>query len=194
MSADEPGHVTFLIKKYPNGKASGFMHSLKPGETITARPIHELDYKPGQYSNLTIVAGGAGITPFIQIIRAVLNNHQDTTKISLVYSNSTDEDILLKSEFDNLASKQSDRFKVNYVVTKPSTFSTGVKTGHITQQILEQALPARQEWSKSKVLVCGPPPMVDAVAGAKGGFGWTQGSIGGLLKDIGLESSQVQKF
>ncbi|GAM86335.1 hypothetical protein ANO11243_043490 [Dothideomycetidae sp. 11243] len=195
IDKDEPGHVSFLVKKYPNGKGSGHLHSLVPGDTLSVKPIHEFDYKPGQYSNLTIVAGGAGITPFVQVIRTVMNNPSDKTSISLVYSNSTEEDTLLKSEFDDLASSQPDRFKVSYVATKVASPGDGTfYKGHITRQIIEQALPAKSAWNSTKVLVCGPPPMLAAVAGAKGGFGWTQGSLGGMLKDIGLDSSQVQKF
>ncbi|KAF2157321.1 cytochrome-b5 reductase [Myriangium duriaei CBS 260.36] len=195
IDKDEPGHISFLVKRYPNGKGSGHLHSLKPGDTLSARPIHEFDYKPNQHSNLTIVAGGAGITPFVQIIRAVLSNPADRTNISLVYANSTDGDILLKSEFDELASKQPDRFKVNYVVSETSSSNDGTfYKGRITRQIIEQAMPARRDWNNTKVLICGPPPMIAAVAGAKGGFGWTQGSLGGMLREIGLDSKQVQKF
>jgi cytochrome-b5 reductase len=49
-----------------------------------------------------MIAGGTGITPCYQIIKAVLNNPNDKTKVNLVYSNTTQEDILLKDELLNL--------------------------------------------------------------------------------------------
>ena len=165
---------------------------MKPGDTIVAKEIHEFDYKSNQLSHVTILAGGAGITPFVQLIRTILRDPSDKTNITLTYANSTEEDILLKSEFDQLASSKPDRFKVNYVVTKPS--SGNVTQGYITRQLIEQSLPAKESWGTTKVLVCGPPPMLAAVAGSKGIGGFAQGSLGGMLKEIGLTSSQVQKF
>ncbi|TKX18853.1 NADH-cytochrome b5 reductase-like protein 2 [Elsinoe australis] len=195
IDADEPGHISFLVKQYPTGKGSSHMHSLKPGDELKVKPIHEFDYKPNQFSHVTILAGGAGITPFVQLIRHVLSNPEDKTKISLVYSNHSEDDILLKSEFDEFSTSHPDRFKATYVVSQPRVVSnSGIEKGRVTSSILEQALPAKTEWSQSKVLVCGPPPYIDAVAGQKGGFGWTQGSLGGMLKDLGLQKDQVQKF
>ncbi|KAF2223273.1 cytochrome-b5 reductase [Elsinoe ampelina] len=195
IDADEPGYLSFLVKQYPNGKGSSHMHSLKPGDELKVKPIHEFDYKPNEYSHLTILAGGAGITPFVQLIRRVLNDPSDNTNIHLVFSNNSEDDILLKSEFDKFAATKSDRFTATYVVSQPaSSTDSRIQRGHVTRPIVEQALPAKGDWTKSKVLVCGPPPYIEAVAGQKGGFGWTQGSLGGILKAIGLEKNQVQKF
>ncbi|KAF4551886.1 Oxidoreductase NAD-binding domain-containing protein 3 [Elsinoe fawcettii] len=195
QTINEPGHISFLVKQYPNGKGSGHMHSLKPGDELKVKPIHEFGYKPNQYSQVTILAGGAGITPFVQLIRRVLSDPRDQTKIHLVFSNHSEDDILLKSEFDGFAANKADRFAATYTVSESSwTGESKVHKGRVTRAIIEQALPAKSEWSKSKVLVCGPPPYIEAVAGQKGGFGWTQGSIGGILKDLGLEKDQVQKF
>ena len=47
--------------------------------------------------------------------------------------------------------------------------------------------------SDSLILVCGPDPMLHAIAGPKG-KNWTQGPVGGLLKDIGYTEDMVYKF
>lgn len=170
------------------------MHSLQPGQTLSVKPINELDYKPNQFSELTVIAGGAGITPFAQLIRTVFTNPSDTTKINLVYANTVEEDILLKDEFDDWEAKFPDRFKATYVVSKPPAGSESKhRPGYVTKDILRESLPAKGD-GQSKILICGPPPMMAAVAGAKGGFGWTQGSLGGLLKELGYQKTQVQKF
>jgi cytochrome-b5 reductase len=83
--------------------------------------MHELNI-PGFVSdlkvkNLSMIAGGTGITPCYQIIKAVLNNPDDKTKINLVYSNTTQEDILLKEELQNLQKSHPDRFKVHFTLT-----------------------------------------------------------------------------
>lgn len=185
--------MTFLVKKYPNGKASGHMHSLQPGQTLSVKPINEFDYKPNKFSELTLIAGGAGITPFAQLVRTVLTNPADKTKVNLLYGVTLEEDILLKDEFDGYAAKHPDRFKAVYVVSKPPAGSDGkYRPGYVTKEILKESLP--EKGVSSKILICGPPPMMAAVAGAKGGFGWTQGNLGGMLKEMGYQKQQVQKF
>src|ERR1700742_3546484 len=37
--ADQPGYVTFMIKKYPNGKGSVKMSSLTPGDSMLFKPL-----------------------------------------------------------------------------------------------------------------------------------------------------------
>lgn len=189
------GTVTFMIKKYPNGKGSGKMHSLKPGDSMKFKPLHEFDYKPNQFSHMTFIAGGSGITPIYQLTRSILNNPTDTTKIALVYANNTEDDILLRKEFDELAQKYPDRFERLYTVSKLSSSTDGqVEQGYVSKEMLSKVMPHKLKVANSKVLVSGPPPMVEAVAGAKGGFGWTQGSIGGILGELGYTKEDVHKF
>lgn len=195
LLSDVPGSVTFMIKKYPNGTGSGKMHSLKPGDAMLFKTLQEFDYKPNQFSHMTFIAGGSGITPLYQLTRAVLNNPADKTKISLVYANNSEEDILLRAEFDELASKYPERFQRIYTVSKLNPGSGGqVQQGYVTKQMLAQVMPHKLKESNTKVLVSGPPPMVEAIAGAKGGFGWTQGSIGGILGELGYTKEDVHKF
>ncbi|RMD39848.1 hypothetical protein DV735_g5277, partial [Chaetothyriales sp. CBS 134920] len=192
---DEPGQVTFLIKRYPGGKGSGKMHSLVPGDTIKFKPLHEFDYKPNQYSHMTLIAGGSGITPIYQLTNAILNNPEDKTRITLVYANNTEEDILLRHEFDAIERKFPGRFqKVLTVKQKASGDGSRVETGYITKELLQKVVPARAQDERVKVLVSGPPAMTESIAGAKGGFGWTQGSLGGILKELGYKSDEVHKF
>jgi cytochrome-b5 reductase len=43
-----------------------------------------------------------------------------------------------------------------------------------------------------KVLVCGPPPMMNALSGPKEGS--KQGTLKGALKELGYSEEQVFKF
>lgn len=191
----EPGHVTFMIKKYPNGKGSGKMHSLVPGDEMKFKALQEFKYTPNEYSAMTFIAGGSGITPIYQLTRSILNNPEDKTKVALVYANNTPADILLKSEFEEFKSKYPGRFETTYVVSKEDSESEGIyQKGYITVDLLAKAMPDPKDEKAVKVLVSGPPPMTAAIAGAKGGFGWTQGSMGGILKELGYTKEQVHKF
>ncbi len=187
--------MTFLIKKYPNGKASGKMHSLVPGDEMKFKPLAEFDYQPNAYSAVTFIAGGSGITPIYQLTRAILGNPQDRTRVCLVYANNSPEDVLLKGEFEALKAKFPDRFDTTYVVSKEAGEGEGVFVkGYVTKELLAEKMPDPKGEGAVKVLVSGPPPMTAAVAGAKGGFGWTQGSMGGVLKELGYTKEQVHKF
>jgi cytochrome-b5 reductase len=182
-----------MVKRYPNGKGSGKMHSMVPGDSLSFKVLSEFHYRPNQFTHMNLVAGGSGITPIYQLIRTVLRNPADKTKLTMVYANNTEQDILLKSEFDELERKYPDRFKAVYGVSNPSGQGDFHK-GYITKQILQDVMADAKEGDKVKVLVSGAPLMTTAIAGSKGGFGWTQGSIGGILKELGFSTDQVFKF
>ena len=62
-----------------------------------------------------MVAGGTGITPMFQVIKAILSNAAvDTTQLRLLYTNRTESDILLRKELDALAATQPKQFRVQY--------------------------------------------------------------------------------
>jgi cytochrome-b5 reductase len=140
------------------------------------------------------VAGGAGITPMFQVLRNILDNPEDKTRVNLIYANKTESDILMKKELDALANQHPNHFTTTYVVNDTKSTDKSLEKGYVTKDILGKVLPAKLENEDVKVLVCGPPAMLDAIAGAKGGMGWTQGKVGGILKDLGLTEKQVHKF
>lgn len=129
-----------------------------------------------------------------QILRSILNNPKDNTRVSLIYANKTESDILLRKELDAMANQHPDQFTRTYLVNDTKSNDKSLETGYVTKEILSKTLPTKFENEDVKVLVCGPPAMLNAIAGAKGGMGWTQGKVGGILKDLGLTEKQVHKF
>jgi len=101
--------------------------------------------------------GGTGITPMLQVITAVLSNPADTTKMSLLYANQTEDDILVRDELDALAAKHPNNLKVWYTVDRPPE-EWKFSTGFITTDMIKERLPA--PGPETIVLMCGPPPMV----------------------------------
>lgn len=155
------GAVEFVIKIYPTGKMSQVLNSLEVGQTMLMRgPKGRFQYAPNMKKHLGMVAGGSGITPMYQILMAILKNPEDKTKISLVYGNVTEADILLKDELEALSAKHSQQVKVYHVLNNPPSGWT-MGSGFITPAILTAQLPA--PGPGSLVLQCGPPPMVDAM-------------------------------
>ena len=71
--------------------------SLKAGDTIMMKgPWKRLEYEANKYKKIGMIAGGTGLTPMLQVLREVLNNPLDKTKVTLVYGNQSEDQILLK--------------------------------------------------------------------------------------------------
>ncbi|KAG1656196.1 hypothetical protein FOA52_011997 [Chlamydomonas sp. UWO 241] len=190
---DARGYLDLVVKTYPNGKMSSHMAGLKIGETLEMKgPISKYPYQANSKQSIGMVAGGTGITPMLQVIDAILSNPDDHTSVSLVYANQTESDIILKDGIDEFAKQYPDKFKVYYVVAKPSVESAwkgGV--GFVTKEILEAQLPS--PCPDTVVMVCGPPGMMKAVSGDKAPDK-SQGEVEGLLKELGFSKDNVFKF
>jgi len=66
--------------------------------TYLGRGNFKNNKKDGHFEQLGLVCGGTGITPCYQLIQAILGDEEDTTKISLIFSNRTEDDIILRTE------------------------------------------------------------------------------------------------
>jgi len=159
-SDDEKGYFDLVIKVYEHGKMSRHMDSLSVGDTIELRgPKGKYVYKPNAKFSLGMLAGGTGITPMLQVIRAIHKNKADKTSVSLIYANVNRDDILLKEELDLIAANDK-RFTVFYVLNNPSPdWTAGV--GFVSQQMIEKYLPGPGD--DNLLLMCGPPAMNKAM-------------------------------
>ena len=187
---DEKGRFEILIKTYPQGKVSSYLHSLKVGDSIEVKgPFPKIKYTPNMKKKIGLIAGGTGITPMLQIIKEVLKNPDDRTELHLVFANNTEEDILLKQVLDTFAAKHKN-FKVTYVLSQPSANWKGLK-GFVSADIVNTYLPKPS--ADNIIFVCGPPPMMKAVSGDKTPD-YKQGPVEGLLKDLNYTEDMVYKF
>ena len=66
------------------------------------------------------VKGGTGITPMLQLIRAVFRDTNDRTELSLLFANQTEDDILLREELEDVQKQFPERFKLWYTVDRPT--------------------------------------------------------------------------
>lgn len=180
-----------MIKRYDHGKASSYIHSLSPGDTISARgPLPTYPWKPNQHTHVVLIAGGAGVTPMYQLAQTILSNPQDKTKITLVFGNNTENDVLLKNEFDEWSKTKGDQFHVEYVVSHTEPGSQYAQ-GYVTKELLQKSIPSAQT-PGVKICISGPPGLEKAMTGQTGwGFA---GSYGGVLKELGYTKNQVHRF
>uniref|UniRef100_A0A914ZJ24 NADH-cytochrome b5 reductase n=1 Tax=Parascaris univalens TaxID=6257 RepID=A0A914ZJ24_PARUN len=183
-SDDDCGFVELMVKvyfknvhpKFPDGgKMSQYLDSLKIGDTIDFRgPSGLIIYegkgyfavKPSKtaeavrrkFINVGMIAGGTGITPMLQIINAILKKEDDPTKISLLFANQQQDDILLRDRLDRLAEEHAERFHVWYTLDRPPS-EWKYSTGYINEAVISEHLPVPN--AETVILMCGPPPMVN---------------------------------
>lgn len=156
------GYFDLLIKSYPTGNISKHMASLGVGQTLRVKgPKGAFVYTPNMVRHFGMIAGGTGITPMLQVVRAIIRGRAagDKTEVDLIFANVTPQDILLKEDLDALA-KEDAGFRVHYVLDKPPAGWTG-GVGYVTAEMITQWLP--KPASDVKLLLCGPPPMVGAL-------------------------------
>lgn len=182
---DDKGFVDLVVKvykkgvhpKFPEGgKMSQHLESLAIGDRIAFRgPSGRLQYLGGgkfsikklrkdpaqiyEADKVSLIAGGTGITPMLQLVREVLKKaDSDKTQLSLIFANQTEDDILLKPELDDLATRYPEQFKLWYTLDRPNPDWTQGK-GFITDEMIKEHLFAPSP--STLVLMCGPPPMVN---------------------------------
>ena len=126
-----------------------------------------------------------------QLTHAILKNSEDKTKVTLIFGVNGEADVLFEPEFRELEKKFPDRFKAVYTVSNP-TASSPFPKGYVTRELLKAHISGPEE-RDVKTLFCGPPAMEKATVGSKGVLGG-QGSVGGILKEMGYSSDQVFKL
>ncbi|KAI8146343.1 hypothetical protein BJV82DRAFT_510116 [Fennellomyces sp. T-0311] len=188
------GYVEFVIKDYDQGKMSRHIHKLKPGDTLDIKgPIPKYNWDQGKVENVGMIAGGTGITPMLQLVRKIFGNKStdDKTKVTLIFANQTEDDILLREELESYAKSYPNRFKVVYALDRPPAKWDG-HTGFVSKELIKKYLP-KPDTPDSVIFVCGPDPMLAALAGAKAPDK-SQGELGGVLKELGYPQDHVYKF
>jgi cytochrome-b5 reductase len=157
-----PGRIDLLIKLYQQGKMSQHLEKMKIGQTIDVMgPIGMFNIDASKYKEIGMVAGGSGITPMLQVVRNLLADNHNKAKLTLLFANNTEEDIVLKDLLDDLAEKHKERFSVRYVLVKPPTSGHNYESGFVSDTIIKKCLPAPS--SEALLLICGPAVMEKSI-------------------------------
>lgn len=183
LTVDEPGSLTILVKKYQDAKIGSKLHSLEVGQTIGVKGgRQQWPFEPHKYTHYGMVAGGTGITPLIQAASHILEK-DSVAKVTLVCANKTPQDILLLDELAALQKAYPKRLAIFHHVDS-------VAGTQVTPELLKRHMPAAGPGVL--IMVCGPMGMLKAVAGPKA-KDYTQGEVGGFLKDMGYSQVHVWK-
>lgn len=105
-----------------------------------------------------MLSGGTGITPMLQLIRAIIKDPADNTQTSLLFANQTEKDILLRDELDDIAKNYPNKLKLWYTVDT-SADGWPYSTGFINADMIKNHMfPPSPD---TIVLMCGPGPMIN---------------------------------
>ncbi|MCD6012760.1 MAG: oxidoreductase FAD/NAD(P)-binding domain protein [Flavipsychrobacter sp.] len=147
-------YLEFTIKRYAahNG-VTDQIHQLQKGDELIIRDVWgAIEYKgPGYF-----IAGGAGITPFIAILRQL---HKDGKLAGnkLLFSNKTAEDIIYEEELKIMLGDNV----INILTSAEPTGETGNKYlyGRINEDFLKQYVPDFND----HFYICGPDKMISDI-------------------------------
>lgn len=176
----DTGFFDILVKSYPSGKISKRFAMLREGQTVKFRgPVGRFVYKHNMAKEIGLIAGGSGITPILQVLTEIITSPSDSTKVSLIFANETENDILLKTEIDEIAKKYPG-FKVHYTLTHPpKDWQGGV--GYVSKQMLLEHLPKPD--ADNRLLICGPPEMKKSLIELSHEIGWGKTTLKSLPED-----------
>lgn len=80
------------------GKLSKHIVDLPVGAALDFKgPIPKYDVSaPNKHTHIGMVAGGSGLTPMLQVAEELLRRPGEKTKLSLIFANQSEADIILK--------------------------------------------------------------------------------------------------
>lgn len=143
--------LEFVIKSYPdhNGVTEQIAKMQMTDQVVIGDPWGAIEDKgPGVF-----IAGGAGVTPFIAILKRRLQTHGTLDGCHLVFSNKTEKDIILRVMFNSMPG-----LTCHFIVTdEPDSPLAG---GMIDKAFVEPIVAQ----TEGPAYICGPETMIKDIA------------------------------
>ncbi|MES2369097.1 MAG: FAD-binding oxidoreductase [Pseudomonadota bacterium] len=144
--------LEFTIKAYPDhAGVTQALHQLEPrAELLMSEPFGTIRYEgPGVF-----IAGGAGITPFLAILRD-LAGKGELDRQTLIFSNKTPRDVICERELRHVLGERC-------ILTCTGAAAPGYESRRVDRAFLEEMV---NDFTQ-RFYVCGPPPFMDAINAA----------------------------
>ncbi len=144
--------LEFTIKAYRDHPGvTQALHQLEAGaELLMSEPFGTISYQgPGVF-----IAGGAGVTPFLAILRKLARTGE-IDRQTLIFSNKTPRDVICEKELRHLLGERC-------ILTCTGEAAPGYAYRRVDRAFLQESI---QDF-KQRFYLCGPPPFMEAVSGA----------------------------
>lgn len=190
-SPSQLGLVDLLVKIYPSVNSSNNRNSaggmtqlldkLPLGSEVDMKgPLGKFEYlgqglcsikgEQRRFTRFAMLCAGTGITPILQVFRAVMADPDDHTTCVILNGNRTECDILCKAELDALSAiKETGR--VLHTLSQPAQDWGGLR-GRIDEVMLREYVPKGDDGDKTLVMVCGPEGFESSMKEALRNGGW----------------------
>lgn len=162
VTLPEEPTLEFVIKSYPDHHGvTEQIGRLEPGDQVKIKgPFGAIsDHGPGIF-----IAGGAGVTPMIAVMRQQLRDRGTLEGSTLVFANKSEQDIIWRDKFEAMKG-----LNTAFVVDEAG--------GSVPQQRIDRDYLSQFVGPESLCYLCGPPPMMKAVNTA--------------LKDLGVKDENI---
>jgi len=164
-SAPEDELLSLTVERVADGEVSPYLHDeLRVGDRLQLRgPIGgHFVWTSATNDPLFVIAGGAGITPFMAMLRHRAKAAR-RAPVLLIYSARSLKDVIYHDELDAMA-RGDDDLRVIYALTRQQPEGWQGHRGRVDKTLLAATcLPASQP---PAIYVCGPSSFVESVSGS----------------------------
>lgn len=156
-------HIEFTIKTYPSheGVTNKLLSLTKGDELILHDVFGTIQYK----GEGIFIAGGAGVTPFIAILKD-LDSRNEIGHNKLIFANKTKSDIILEDRFTGMLDE-------NFINILSKEDLRGYNYGHISADLIKKHMDNNTHY----FYVCGPDPMIETIEKQLGELGIAEDRI-----------------
>jgi ferredoxin-NADP reductase len=158
-SAPGTTRLEVTVKHVDGGRFSSWVHrSLSAGDRLAVcGPSGSFHLQPAAH-DLVLIAAGSGVTPMMSMIRAQLADPTASSRISLLYSSRTENEVIFAAELARLARDHPSRLAVTHVLTS--------RSGRLTADGVGRWIATLSPTADTHYYVCGPEPLMDSVRAA----------------------------
>ena len=164
-SAPEDGRLGLLVERLEDGEVSPYLtDEIRTGDRLELRgPIGGwFTWRAEEGGPLLLVAAGSGIAPLMAMLRHRAASGSDAP-CRLLYSSRSREETIFAEELDWL-SEEDDTLQVFHTLTRSRPAGWTGYDRRIDEEMIKEVAPSPDEGPL--VFVCGPTPLVEAVATA----------------------------
>ena len=98
--------------------ATSWLHEeARVGDEVEVSLGGDFIYEPDEAESAVLIGGGIGLTPLMSIVRAV-DELADVTRLHLVYSASSPNELLFRDEIEAITARNS-RIRRTFTITRP---------------------------------------------------------------------------
>lgn len=155
---NQTGFWDITVRRVENGLVSNFLlDDVRRGDMlVSSGPAGNFYFNPLIHKKTMVcIAGGSGITPFMSMVREIIECGLDRA-VYLFYGNKTTDDVIFGSEFERLAGR-FDNIHYIPVVEEPAGGYDGA-CGFITRNLMQAVLENIEE---KTFFICGPQGLYD---------------------------------